>query len=281
MKELEKTLRKQIIGQDEAVTDLVKVTKRIKLGYKDTNKPYSYLFVGPTGVGKTKLALEYANFLFGKDKLIRFDMSEYRDSSSITKIIGSSPGYVGYDDGKNKLEEIRKNPHAVILLDEIEKAHPTVLNLFLQILDEGKITDAKGNIVYFHHHIIIMTSNVGFHKDSVGFVEEVSKNDSKLKEVLSLELLNRIQKVIYFRKLDKNDIYAIMKNQLEEVKKKFRERNIKVHIGDTKIEEMVEETRYLEFGARKIHQVIEDKIDDYVIDSILDGKTEVYVNSNS
>lgn len=281
MKELEKTLRKQIIGQDEAVTDLVKVTKRIKLGYKDTNKPYSYLFVGPTGVGKTKLALEYANFLFGKDKLIRFDMSEYRDSSSITKIIGSSPGYVGYDDGKNKLEEIRKNPHAVILLDEIEKAHPTVLNLFLQILDEGKITDAKGNIVYFHHHIIIMTSNVGFHKDSVGFVEEVSKNDSKLKEVLSLELLNRIQKVIYFRKLDKNDIYAIMKNQLEEVKKKFKERNIKVHIGDTKIEEMVEETRYLEFGARKIHQVIEDKIDDYVIDSILDGKTEVYVNSNS
>lgn len=280
MRELEKTLRKQIIGQDEAITDLVKVTKRIKLGYKDSNKPYSYLFVGPTGVGKTKLALEYANFLFGKDKLIRFDMSEYHDSSSITKIIGSSPGYVGYDDGKNKLEEIRKNPHAVILLDEIEKAHPIVLNLFLQILDEGKITDAKGNIVYFHHHIIIMTSNVGFHKDSVGFVEEVSKNDSKLKEVLSLELLNRIQKVIYFRKLDKSDIHKIMKNQLEDVKRKFKERNIKVHICDTKIDEMVEETRYLEFGARKIHQVIEDKIDDYVIDSILEGKTEVYVNSN-
>lgn len=281
MKDLDKTLRKKVIGQDEAITDLVKVTKRIKLGYKDTNKPYSYLFVGPTGVGKTKLALEYTNFLFGKDKLIRFDMSEYRDSSSITKIIGSSPGYVGYDDGKNKLEEIRKNPHAVILLDEIEKAHSTVLNLFLQILDEGKITDAKGNIVYFHHHIIIMTSNVGFHKDSVGFVEEVSKNDSKLKEVLSLELLNRIQKVIYFRKLGKNDIRAIMKNQLEEVKRKFKERNIKVHIGDHKIEEMIEDTRYLEFGARKIHQVIEDKIDDYVIDSILEGKTEVYVNSNS
>lgn len=279
MKDLEKTLRRQIVGQEEAITDLIKVTKRIKLGYKDSNKPYSYLFVGPTGVGKTKLALEYANFLFGKDKLIRFDMSEYRDSSSITKIIGSSPGYVGYDDGKNKLEEIRKNPHAVILLDEIEKAHPAVLNLFLQILDEGKITDAKGNIVYFHHHIIIMTSNVGFHKDSVGFVEEVSKNDSKLKEVLSLELLNRIHKVIYFKKLNETDIRIIIKHQLEEVKKKFKERNIKVHIGDHKIVEMIKDTRYLEFGARKIHQVIEDKIDDYVIDSILEGKTEVYIES--
>lgn len=280
MKQLEKELHKKIVGQDEAITELVKVTKRIKLGYKDHSKPYSYLFVGSTGVGKTKLALEYANYLFGKGKLIRFDMSEYRDSSSISKIIGSAPGYVGYDDGKNKLEEIRKNPHAVILLDEIEKAHPSVLNLFLQILDEGKIADSKGNTIYFHHHIIIMTSNVGFHKDSVGFVEETSKNDSKLKEVLSLELLNRIQKVIYFRKLDANDIRIIIKNKLDDVKKKFKERNIQVHIGESVIQEMVELARYSEFGARKIDQVIEDKIDDYVIDSILDGKTNIYVNNS-
>ena len=280
MKNLEKGLRKQIIGQEEAITELIKATKRIKLGYKDSNKPYSYLFVGPTGVGKTKLALEYANYLFGKDKLIRFDMSEYRDSSSITKIIGSAPGYVGYDDGKNKLEEIRKNPHAVILLDEIEKANPTVLNLFLQILDEGKITDSKENIIHFNHHIIIMTSNVGFHKNSVGFIEEVSKNDSKLKEVLSLELLNRIQKVIYFKKLKSDDIRIILKNKLDYVKKKFKERNIKVHIQDNVIDEMVNLTRYSEFGARRIDQVVEEKIDDYVIDSILDGKTEIYVTSN-
>lgn len=280
MKALEKSLKKQIVGQDEAILELIKATKRMKFGYKDSNKPYSYLFVGPTGVGKTKLALEYANYLFGKDKIIRFDMSEYRDSSSITKIIGSNPGYVGYDDGKNKLEEIRKNPHAVVLLDEIEKAHPAVLNLFLQVLDEGKLTDSKGNIVYFNHHIIIMTSNVGFNKDNVGFVEEVNRNDSKLKEVLSLELLNRIQKVIYFNKLDEEDIRVIMKNKLDYVKKKFKERNIKVHIKDSLIEDMIKLTRYLEFGARKIDQVIEDKIDDYVIDSILDGKTEIYINSN-
>lgn len=280
MKDLEKYLSKKIIGQDEAIFQLLKATKRMKLGYKDNSKPYSYLFVGPTGVGKTRLAFEYANYLFGKDKLIRFDMSEYRDSSSITKIIGSNPGYVGYDDGKNKLEEVRKNPHAVILLDEIEKAHPAVLNLFLQILDEGKITDNKGNVVHFENHIIIMTSNIGFNKENVGFIEEVSVNDSKLKDVLSLELLNRIEKVIYFKKLDARNLKQIVKNKLELVRKKFSDRNIKVHISDSVVDDIVTLTRYQEFGARKVEQVIADKIDDYVIDSILDGKTDIHVNSN-
>lgn len=278
IKNLETCLKKKIIGQDEAITSLVSATKRIKLGYSDSNKPYSYLFVGPTGVGKTRLAAEYSNYLFGEDKLIRFDMSEYRDSSSITKIIGSAPGYVGYDDGNNKLEKIRKNPHAVVLLDEIEKAHPAVLNLFLQILDEGKITDSKGNTVYFNHHIIIMTSNVGFNRDSVGFVEEVSKEDSKLKDFLSLELLNRIQKVIYFNKLDAVSIKNIIKYKLDIVRNKFKEKNIKIHINDTIINKIIELSRYKEFGARRIDQVIEEKIDDYVIDSILEGKKEIYVN---
>ena len=278
IKNLETCLKKKIIGQDEAISSLVSATKRIKLGYSDSNKPYSYLFVGPTGVGKTRLAAEYSNYLFGEDKLIRFDMSEYRDSSSITKIIGSAPGYVGYDDGNNKLEKIRKNPHAVVLLDEIEKAHPAVLNLFLQILDEGKITDSRGNTIYFNHHIIIMTSNVGFNCDSVGFVEEVSKEDSKLKDFLSLELLNRIQKVIYFNKLDDVSIKNIIKYKLDIVRNKFKEKNIKIHINDTIINKIIELSRYKEFGARRIDQVIEEKIDDYVIDSILDGKKEIYVN---
>lgn len=278
IKNLETCLKKKIIGQDEAISSLVSATKRIKLGYSDSNKPYSYLFVGPTGVGKTRLAAEYSNYLFGEDKLIRFDMSEYRDSSSITKIIGSAPGYVGYDDGNNKLEKIRKNPHAVVLLDEIEKAHPAVLNLFLQILDEGKITDSRGNTVYFNHHIIIMTSNVGFNRDSVGFVEEVSKEDSKLKDFLSLELLNRIQKVIYFNRLDDVSIKNIIKYKLDIVRNKFKEKNIKIHINDTIINKIIELSRYKEFGARRIDQVIEEKIDDYVIDSILDGKKEIYVN---
>lgn len=278
IKNLENSLRKNIIGQDEAIASLVLATKRIKLGYSDSNKPYSYLFVGPTGVGKTKLALEYSKYLFGVDKLIRFDMSEYRDSSSITKIIGSAPGYVGYDDGNNKLDIIRKNPHAVILLDEIEKAHPAVLNLFLQILDDGKITDSRGNVVHFNHHIIIMTSNIGFNKDSVGFLEEVSRDDSKLKEFLSLELLNRIQKVIYFKKLDDKDIRNIIKLKLEVVREKFRQKDIKIHIHDSMVKKIIELSRYQEFGARKIDQVIEEKIDDYVIDNILAGKKEIYVS---
>lgn len=278
IKNLSSFLRKKIIGQDDAIASLVLATKRIKLGYSDSNKPYSYLFVGPTGVGKTKLALEYSNYLFGDDKLIRLDMSEYRDSSSITKIIGSSPGYVGYDDGNNKLDIIRKNPHAVILLDEIEKAHPAVLNLFLQILDEGKITDSRGNVIHFNHHIIIMTSNIGFNKDSVGFIEEVNRDDSKLKEFLSLELLNRIQKVIYFKKLDDKDIRNIVKLKLDKVREKFKQKDIKIHIHDSMIKKVIELSRYQEFGARKIDQVIEEKIDDYVIDNILAGKKEIYVS---
>lgn len=280
IQDLEKHLHKCVKGQDKAIHELIKFTKRVFLGFSDSSKPASFLFVGPTGVGKTMLAKEYSNFLFGNDHFIRLDMSEYRDSTAINKIIGSSPGYVGYDDCKNKLEEIKNNPHSVILLDEIEKAHPSVLNLFLQILDEGKITDSKGNVVHFNHQIIIMTSNIGYNKDSVGFVEEVSHEDSKLKEVLSLELLNRIQKVIYFKKLDIEDIRTIIKNKLDSVKKKFKDRNIKVHISDHMVDELVFLTRYLEFGARKVDQVIEDKINDYVIDSILDGKKEVYVNSN-
>ena len=280
MSDLEKTLKKSVVGQEEAITELLKSTKRMKFGYKTNNKPFSYLFVGPTGVGKTKLALEYSNYLFGKNKLIRFDMSEFRDSSSITKIIGSSPGYVGYNDGKTKLDEIKKNPHAVILLDEIEKAHPSVLNLFLQILDEGKITDNSGNVVHFDHHIIIMTSNIGFNKDEVGFVESVNKDDSKLKDILSLELLNRIQKVIYFNKLNVSDIKLIIKNKINCVRNRFKEKNIIVHISDSVINDIINLSRYLEFGARKIDQVIEDKIDDYVIDSILEGKKEIYVTNN-
>lgn len=277
---LEKNLKKNIVGQDEAITELVRMTKRMKLGYRDNNKPSSYLFVGPTGVGKTKLATTYSKYLFGDNGMIRFDMSEYADGASINKIIGSSPGYVGYSDGKNKLEEVRNNPHALILLDEIEKANPAVLNLFLQILDDGKITDAKGNVVHFNNNIIIMTSNIGFNKDQVGFVEETSKDDNKLKEILSLELLNRIQKIIYFKKLSRKDMYEIVKRKIDDVRSRFKEKNINVHIDNNIIDSIVTDTRYMDYGARKVEKVIEDKIDDYIIDNILDGKAEIYVNTN-
>ena len=275
---LSKNLHKSIIGQDEAILELINTTKRIKLGYKDKNKPISFLFVGPSGVGKTKLALEYAKYVFN-DKVIRFDGSEYKEESSINKILGSSPGYVGYDDNKNKLEEVKNNPYSLILFDEIDKACPNVLNLFLQILDEGKITDNKGNIIYFNNCIIIMTSNIGYGKNDIGFTEGNSKVDSKLKDFLSIELLNRIKKIVYFDKLSYDSIYSIIKSKLNDIKKNFNAKNIKIHINKNIINSIVDKSKYNEYGARKIDYVLEDLVDKDIIDNILLGKKEIYINN--
>ena len=277
--EFEKRLHKIIRGQDKAINELVKFTKRVQLGFRDTNKPASFLFVGPTGVGKTMLAKEYSNYLFGKDNFIRLDMSEYRDSTAINKIIGSSPGYVGYDDCKNKLEEIKNKPHSVILLDEIEKAHPAVLNLFLQILDEGKITDSRGNIVYFNHQIIIMTSNIGFSNTDLGFSKSNGSLKTKLKEFLSTELLNRIDTVIEFEKMTRGLVYDIAKSKIQIVKTKFKNKNIKLSFSDQVIDDIVKLSEYEEFGARRIDKIIEDKVDTYIIDHILLGKNEILVHN--
>ncbi len=276
---LDKQLHSNLKGQDVAIKQLVDFTKRIQLGFRDSNKPASFLFVGPTGVGKTMLAKEYSNYLFGKDNIIRLDMSEYRDSSSISKIIGSNPGYVGYDDNKNKLEEIKNKPHSVILIDEVEKAHPSVLNLFLQILDEGKITDAGGNIVRFDHNIIIMTSNVGFSKEELGFSRSTSSVKTKLKEFLSMELLNRIDQVIEFEKLKEESIKEIVKLKVQQAKNRFKERGIKLSFSDSVIQEIVNLSEYKEFGARRIDKIMEDKVDNYVIDHILLGKSVILVQN--
>lgn len=277
--DLEKKLYKCIKGQSTAISELIKFTKRVQLGFRDNNKPASFLFVGPTGVGKTMLAKEYSNYVFGESNFIRFDMSEYRDSTAINKIIGSSPGYVGYDDCKNKLEEIKNKPHAVILLDEIEKAHPTVLNLFLQILDEGKITDSKGNIIHFDHHIIIMTSNIGFSNSDLGFFKSSGTIKTKLKEFLSLELLNRIDVVVEFEKMNKDLVYEIVKGKIKLVKTKFKEKSIKLHFSDKVLDDIVNLCEYEEFGARRIDKIIEDKVDTYVIDHILLGKNDIKLQS--
>ena len=271
-------LHKSIIGQDEAILELINATKRIKFGYKDKNKPISFLFVGPTGVGKTKLALEYAKYVFN-NKVIRFDGSEYKEESSINKILGSSPGYVGYDDNKNKLEEVKNNPYSLILFDEIEKACPNVLNLFLQILDEGKITDNKGNIIYFNNCTIIMTSNIGYSRDDIGFTEGNSKVNSKLKDFLSIELLNRIKKTVYFNKLSYDDIYSIIKSKLNDIKQIFNDKDIKIHINKNIINSIVDKSKYKEYGARKIDYVLEDVVDKDIIDNILLGKKEIYINN--
>ncbi len=272
---LEKNLKDTVKGQDSAIDQLLKVTKRIQLGFHDHNRPPSFLFVGPTGVGKTLLAEKYSNALFGKNHFIRFDMSEYADSSSISKIIGSNPGYVGYDDCHNRLEEVRNNPHAVILFDEIEKAHPSVLNLFLQMLEDGKLTDSKGNVVSFTHHIIIMTSNLGFQRKNLGFAENAQNVKNEVLEFLSPELMNRIGQVIEFSRMDQETMQSIIKKQFKDVRSKFKEKGIYLHLGNKMVSQVVDMSEYLEFGARKVRKIIEDKIDSYVIEKVLLGENHV------
>ncbi len=278
LKTMEQSLNQKVLGQEKIVHDLCNMTKRIKLGFHDENKPYSFLFVGPTGVGKTMLVKEYAKLLFGKEHFIRLDMSEYKESHTISKIIGSPPGYVGYSDYKNVLEEVRQKPHSVILLDEIEKAHPAVLHLFLQVLDEGVLKDSKGNVVHFDHTVIFMTSNLGYQKNNVGFFEQKEQDVmSSLKQYFSMEFMNRIDKVFLFDTMDQDVVLKIIQMKLDEVKKKFQKKNIKLEISSSLIEQILNCSLYEEFGARKIDKIISDKIDSLAIDAILEGKTKLKI----
>ena len=276
IKTIEDNLKKEIIGQDEAIDKLMKITKKIKLGYKD-NKVNSLLFVGASGVGKTMLSKLFANYTVGLDNFIRLDMSEYSDATSINKIMGSSPGYVGYDDNKNILEEIRNKPNAIILLDEIEKAHPLVINLLYQILDYGKIKDSKGNIIRFDNNIIIMTSNIGYNENKVGF-NELNKNNiiNSLKNELSISFINRIDDIIVFNNLSEEIISKIIKNKINNTKNKYKDK-IKVLISNKVINDIVTESNYNIFGARRIDKIINNKIENNIIDAIIENKTEIKI----
>lgn len=276
---LEKKLKQEIKGQDSAIDELIKATKLIQLGFHDSKRPSSFLFVGPTGVGKTLLAEKYSHLLFGEGNFIRFDMSEYADSSSISKIIGSNPGYVGYDDCTNRLEEIRNKPHAVILFDEIEKAHPSVLNLFLQMLEDGRLMDSRGNSVSFTHHMIIMTSNLGSNGKPLGFSTSSKKVEQDIQDFMSVELVNRIGKIIEFSYLSSEVMEEIIKKQLKEVRSKFKEKGIQLQLGSKTVSQILDLTNYSEFGARKVRKVIEDKVDSYVIEKILLGQNHVHIES--
>lgn len=276
IKTIEDNLKKEIIGQDEAIDKIIKITKKIKLGYKD-NKVNSLLFVGASGVGKTMLSKLFAKYTVGLDNFIRLDMSEYSDATSINKIMGSSPGYVGYDDNKNILEEIRNKPNAIILLDEIEKAHPLVINLLYQILDYGKIKDSKGNIIRFDNNIIIMTSNIGYNENKVGF-NELNKNNiiNSLKNELSISFINRIDDIIIFNNLSEEIISKIIKNKINTIKNKYKDK-IKVLISNKVINDIVTESNYNIFGARRIDKIISNKIENNIIDAIIENKTEIKI----
>ena len=260
IKELEKSLNNGIIGQDNALREVMKIAKKIKLGYTD-NKCYSMLFVGPSGVGKTLLAN-----MFGKNmnmNVIKLDMSEYIEEHSVSKIIGSPPGYVGYKESNTILDEIRDNPNTLLILDEIEKAHSNVINLFLQVLDEGKLKDSTGKIVRFDNSIIIMTSNVGMYDNNMGFVLN-KENMTKLKDSFSPQFINRINNIIYFNKLNEDAISKIVDIKLNEIKNKYEiklNKNIK--------NEVIELSDFKEFGARKIEKIIKDRLENQIIDKLI------------
>lgn len=265
---LKNNLTKKIIGQDKAVCELVNIYKKIKLGFSD-NKCYSMLFQGPSGVGKTELAR-----IFGKhitNNVIKLDMSEYSESHTISKIIGSPAGYVGYGDNLHVLEKIRTNPYSVLILDELERAHPNIINLFLSILDEGTIKDSMGNTINFNNVIIIMTSNVGFEKNAIGFN---SNNTNKLKEQFSIPFINRIDNIVTFNKLNKNIIEKLIHQKINKIKNKYKD--IKIKINKQVIDEIIKESSYNEFGARKIDKIIKNKIENIIIDNIINNND--YIN---
>jgi len=273
---LSKELHRKIIGQDKAIKELMNISLKIRLGFHD-QKCYSMMFVGPTGVGKTMLAK-----VFGKNMtnhVIKLDMSEFSESHSVSKIIGSPPGYVGYNDFKNVLEEVRNNPYSVLILDEIEKAHPNIIGLFYQILDEGKIKNSSGVEVYFNNVIIIMTSNIGFTEKYVGFNKRNNQViTNKLKENFDSAFMNRIYNVIVFNSITEEDIISIIKIKLNQIKNKYQNK-IEIIISDTIIDEIKELSEYKEFGARKIDKVIKDKIESKIIEGILDKKNKIDINS--
>lgn len=278
---LEKNLSGHIIGQDKVVESLVKIAKRIKLGFNDENKCYAMLFCGSSGVGKTLLAKTFGESLVGRENVIKLDMGEYAESHSISKIIGAPPGYVGYSDNKNILELIRNKPYSVLILDEIEKSDPNIINLFFQILDDGKIKDSCGREVRFDNVTIIMTSNIGFNDIEIGFNKK--NNDvvlSKLKEYFSLPFINRIDNTVIFNKLNYDNIEKITKKKLSELKSKYLKKNIKLRFSSDLIKKIIDESNYEEFGARKIDKVIKERVENEIIEKVLDGKNNILIKPN-
>jgi len=286
---LEERLKKRVIGQDAAVISLAKTVRRNRSGFKRKRKPASFIFVGPTGVGKTELARVLAEELFGSEEaMIRIDMSEYMEKHTVSKLIGAPPGYIGHDQGGQLTEKVRRKPYSVILLDEIEKAHHDVFNMLLQILEDGRLTDSQGRTVFFDNSIIIMTSNAGTdHKSTAGFgnksdISLKQSTDSALKKIFRPEFLNRVDETIIFNRLKKDELKEIIKLMIEEVNEEMKDKNMKLVVSDLVIEFILEKGYSVKYGARPLRRVIqkfiEDEIAEKYLRSIYSENDTVYVD---
>ena len=286
--DLDIDLKKEVIGQDKAIDKISHAIKRARVGLKDPKKPIgSFIFVGPTGVGKTYLAKSLAKNLFGDmDNLIRMDMSEYMEKFAVSRLVGSPPGYVGYEEGGQLTEAVRKHPYSVILFDEIEKAHPDIFNLLLQILDDGRLTDGQGRTVDFKNTIIIMTSNVGVsslnQNPKIGFglgdrekeIDDSNKEiiNKAIKNAFAPEFLNRLDDIIMFNSLDKNAIKEITKILLDETKQRLKNLGIEINYNKRVVDLLSEGGFSKEYGARPLERHITNKIDNQLAEEILEGK---------
>lgn len=282
LQNLASDLEGHVIGQNKAVEKVARAIRRNRIGFNKSGRPIgSFLFVGPTGVGKTELAKQLAKQMFGSsDAMIRFDMSEYMEQYSVSKLIGSAPGYVGYEEAGQLTEQVRHNPYSLILLDEIEKAHPDVMNLFLQILDDGRLTDSQGRTVSFKDTIIIMTSNAGqgIKNASVGFAAENSDEEKEsarnsMTQFFKPEFLNRLDDVIEFNELDKEDLIKIVNLMLDNTNNMVKDQGLHIDVTEKAKEKLVDEGFNPAMGARPLRRTIQEEIEDKVADYKLDHPT--------
>jgi ATP-dependent Clp protease ATP-binding subunit ClpC len=284
---LEDDLHARVIGQDAAVTAVAKAVRRNRTGMGDEGRPVgSFLFLGPTGVGKTELAKALAGSLFDDDSaVIRFDMSEFGERHTVSRLIGAPPGYVGYDEAGQLTERVRRNPYSVVLFDEIEKAHPDVFTLLLQVLDDGRLTDGQGRTVDFRNAVIVMTSNLGSEylasrSGAIGFTTTGREFDDadlrdrvmgKLREAMRPEFLNRIDDIVMFRKLEKEQLRDIVRLLLERTSKRLASREVTLEITDAAVDRLAEVGYEPEYGARPLRRVIQREIDDRIADLFVAG----------
>ncbi len=289
LNKLESNLKSHIIGQDTAVSAVVRAVKRSRVGVSAKRKPTSFIFAGPTGVGKTELVKRLADELFNApESLIRLDMSEFMEKHAVSRIIGAPPGYVGYDEAGQLTEKIRRKPYSVVLFDEIEKAHPDVMNILLQILDDGRITDAQGRNVNFENTVIIMTTNAGSNTSNgvLGFggsrqTQNEEKTMAALSDFLRPEFLNRVDEIITFRSLDENDFAEIAKIMLEELKSALSEKGYRVAYDDAALKTVAKNSFSEKFGARNMRRYIQAQIEDKIAEQIIASESGVELISIS